>query len=43
MKQFSLKPVHPINLHPQLEEDWINSGPRISHSKMDVSRIWPKT
>jgi hypothetical protein len=29
--------------HAQFEEDWINSGHRISHSKMDVSQIWPKT
>jgi len=31
------------NPHPQFEEDWINFRHRISHSKMGVSRIWPKT
>ena len=38
-----MKPVHITYLHPQFEEDWINSGHWISHSNMDVSQIWPKT
>jgi len=38
-----LKPIYITHPHPEFEEDLISSWHRISHSKMGISQIWPKT
>ena len=41
--KFSSKPVHITYPHAQFEEDWMDSGYRISYSKIDGSPVWPNT